>query len=85
VIPPQIVLTDASGHQLIPRVPVTGCGLPQAEVLAALQSLHWNPVSVRLISKIPAASTAPAAGPAATPAGSGPALPGSSGGGIQPQ
>ncbi len=81
VIPPQIVLTDASGHQLIPRVPVTGCGLPQAQVLAALASLHWNPVSVRLISKIPAASTAPAA----TPVEPAPTRQGSSGGGIQPQ
>ena len=60
LIPPQIVLTDSSGHRLIPRVPVTGCGLIQAQVLVALQSLHWNPVSVRLISKIPAAGTAPA-------------------------
>lgn len=84
VIPPQIVLTDASGHQLIPRVPVTGCGLPQAQVLAALQSLHWNPVSVRLISQIPAASTAPAPGPTATDAQPAPTHQGS-GGGIQPQ
>ena len=30
LIPPQIVLTDASGHQLIPRFPVTGCGQIQA-------------------------------------------------------
>lgn len=85
VIPPQIVLTDASGHQLIPRVPVTGCGLPQAQVLAALGSLHWSPVSVRLISKIPAASTAPAAGPTATAVQPAPTHPGAGGGGIQPQ
>jgi len=85
MIPPQIVLTDASGHQLIPRVPVTGCGLPQAQVLAALASLHWNPVSVRLISKIPAASTAPAAGPTGTAVQPAPTHPGSGGGGIQPQ
>jgi hypothetical protein len=84
MIPPQIVLTDATGHQLIPRVPVTGCGLVQSQVLVALQSLHWNAVSVRLISQIPAASTAPAAGPSATVVG--PAPKHSSGsGGIKPQ
>lgn len=66
LIPPRIVLTDASGRRLIPRFPVSGCGLVQAQVLVALQSLHWNPVSVRLIAKIPAASTAPAAGPTGT-------------------
>jgi hypothetical protein len=84
LIPPQIVLTDSSGHRLIPRVPVTGCGLIQSQVLVALQSLHWSPVSVRLISKIPAASTAPAASATATVVGPAPAR-SASGGGIQPQ
>jgi hypothetical protein len=79
LIPPQIVLTDASGHRLIPRVPVSGCGLIQSQVLVALQSLHWNAVSVRLISKIPAA------GPTATVGGPAPMHQGSGGGGIQPQ
>jgi hypothetical protein len=81
MIPPQIVLTDATGHQLIPRVPVSGCGLVQSQVLVALQSLHWTAVSVRLISKIPAASTAP--GPSATVVG--PAPTHSASGGIRPQ
>jgi hypothetical protein len=62
VIPPQIVLTDAAGNKLIPRLPVSGCGLIQSQVLIALQALHWNAVSVRLISQIPAGSTAPATG-----------------------
>jgi hypothetical protein len=83
VIPPQILLTDASGDQLIPRVPVTGCGLVQSQVLVALQSLHWKPVSVRLIAKIPAASTAPASGPSATQVQPAPTRP-ASGGGIHP-
>jgi len=83
VIPPQIVLTDVTGQQLIPRVPVTGCGLVQSQVLVALQSLHWNAVSVRLISQIPAASTAPAGGPSATVVG--PAPTHSRSGGMQPQ
>jgi hypothetical protein len=83
MLPPQIVLTDASGHQLIPRFPVTGCGLIQAQVLVALQSLHWTPVSVRLISKIPAASTAPAVSATATAIQPAPTSP-ASGGGAQP-
>jgi hypothetical protein len=83
LIPPQIVVTDASGQQLIPRIPVTGCGLIQAQVLVALQSLHWSPVSVRLISKVPAASTAPASGSSATAVKPAPTHP--SGGSMQPQ
>jgi hypothetical protein len=62
VIPQQVVLISASGQKLIPRLPVSGCGLVQSQVLAALNALHWQPVSVRLIAKVPgaAASTAPA-------------------------
>ena len=56
IIPPQVVLISASGQKLIPRLPVTGCGLVQSQVLAALNQLHWQTVSVRLISKIPGAS-----------------------------
>jgi hypothetical protein len=53
MIPPQIVLTNAHGEQLIPRIPVTGCGLTQSQVLAALNTLSWQPLSVRLISPLP--------------------------------
>jgi hypothetical protein len=84
MLPPQIVLTDASGHQLIPRVPVTGCGLIQAQVLVALQALHWTPVSVRLIAKLPAAGTTPTVSPTATAIQVIPTRP-ASGGGIHPQ
>ena len=52
VIPPQVVLIDAHGAKLIPRIPVSGCGLPAAQVLTALDSLRWQQVSVRLIAKI---------------------------------
>ena len=55
IIPPQIVLIAANGQKLIPRLPVTGCGLVQPQVLAALNELRWQTVSVRLISQIPGA------------------------------
>jgi hypothetical protein len=58
VIPPQVVLISASGQKLIPRLPASGCGLIQSQVLEALNALRWQPVSVRLIAKIPGA-TAP--------------------------
>lgn len=59
IIPPQVVLISASGQKLIPRLPVSGCGLVQSQVLAALDALRWQPVSVRLIARVPGA-TAPA-------------------------
>jgi hypothetical protein len=67
VIPPQVVLISATGTKLIPRLPVSGCGLIQSQVLEALDALRWRPVSVRLIAKIPGAAT-PAVSGAATPA-----------------
>ncbi|MGH3211488.1 MAG: hypothetical protein ACRDNO_27405 [Trebonia sp.] len=51
-IPPQIVLIGADGQKLIPRLPATGCGLIQSRVLVALDAIHWQPLSVRLIAKI---------------------------------
>lgn len=57
IIPPRIVLISATGQELIPRLPVTGCGLIQSQVLAALATLPWRVVSVRLIAAIPGAST----------------------------
>jgi hypothetical protein len=58
VIPPQVVLISASGQKLIPLLPASGCGLTQSQVLVALNALRWQPVSVRLIAKLPGA-TAP--------------------------
>jgi hypothetical protein len=57
VIPPQVVLISANGQKLIPRLPASGCGLIQSQVLVALNALRWQPVSVRLIAKVP--GTAP--------------------------
>jgi hypothetical protein len=53
VVLPEVVLIGANGQKLIPRLPATGCGVTQSQVLVALNTLHWQPVSVRLIAKIP--------------------------------
>jgi hypothetical protein len=66
VIPPQVVLISATGQKLIPRLPVGDCGIVASQVLVALDALHWQPVSVRLIAKIPSAA-------AIVPTASGPA------------
>jgi hypothetical protein len=52
VIPPQLVLIGANGQKLIPRLPATGCGLIQSQVLAALDTIRWQPVSIRLIAQV---------------------------------
>jgi len=52
MIPPQVVLIGADGQKLIPRLPATACGLIQSQVLAALDTIRWQPVSVRLIAPI---------------------------------
>jgi hypothetical protein len=61
-IAPQIVLVSATGQQLAPALPVTGCGITQSRVLLALGSLHWQTLSVRLVSPVAgSASATPAA------------------------
>jgi hypothetical protein len=52
MLPPQIVLLSASGQELVPLLPVTGCGLVQSAVLSAIAALHWQPVSVRLVAPV---------------------------------
>lgn len=52
MLPPQIVLVDGSGKMIIPRLPLSGCGLVQTQVLAALNQLPWQTVSVRLIAQV---------------------------------
>ena len=49
---PQFVLVDKDGQAIWPALPVTGCGLVQAEVLGALAALPWQKVSVRLVAKV---------------------------------
>ena len=57
VIPPQFVLINSAGKQLIPRLPVSGCGQVSSQVLMTLAAMTWQPVSVRLVSKVPSTET----------------------------
>ena len=52
LIPPQVVLISSTGKQLIPRIPLSGCGIVTSRYLTALATLSWQPVSVRLITKV---------------------------------
>ena len=71
VIPPQVLLISSTGKQLILRLPLGACGIINARVLTTLASMSWQPVSVRLISKV-----APAAAPRTFPGASiGPGTP----------
>ena len=65
VIPPQLVLINSAGKQLIPNLPVGTCGTTNARVLATLASMSWQPVSVRLLAKV-TSSTAPRTLPGAS-------------------
>jgi hypothetical protein len=49
---PQFVLVGKDGTALWPALPVSGCGLVQSPVLAALAALPWQPVSVRLVAQV---------------------------------
>jgi hypothetical protein len=66
VIPPPVVLISATGQKVIPRLPVTGCGVTQSKVLAALAALRWDPVSVRLIAPIQGTTPTETAAPTVT-------------------
>jgi hypothetical protein len=62
VLPPQIVLFNAAGQELIPKFPVGVCGAINSQVLGTLASMTWQPVSVRLVTKVaPAPKTFPGA------------------------
>ena len=52
VIPPQIVLFNSTGQELIPRLPVGACGSVDSQVLSTLAAMTWQPVSVRLVTKV---------------------------------
>jgi hypothetical protein len=70
-IPPEIVLIAQDGSMLSPTYPVDGCGLLQSPVIAALNHMPWQTVSVRLLSKVPGSpvkDTAPGAGMNGSPA-----------------
>ena len=52
VIPPQIVLINSTGLELIPRLPVGACGSVDSEVLSTLAAMEWQTLSVRLVTKV---------------------------------
>jgi hypothetical protein len=52
LLPPQIVLISSTGKELIPRLPVGVCGSVDAQVLSTLASMSWQPISVRLVTKV---------------------------------
>jgi hypothetical protein len=52
VIPPQIVLINADGKELIPKLPVGACGTIEAQVLTTLATMTWQRVSVRLVTRV---------------------------------
>jgi len=59
VIPPQVVLFNAAGKKLIPELPTGTCGTADARVLSTLAMMTWQPVSVRLVSKVTPVSGTP--------------------------
>jgi hypothetical protein len=52
IIPPQVLLISSTGKQLIPVLPMGPCGISDSRVLTTLAMMSWQPVSVRLISKV---------------------------------
>lgn len=72
VIPPQVLLINSAGRKLIPSLPVGGCGIVNARILSTLAQMSWQPLSVRLITRVP-----PAVAPRTLPGASvGPIRPG---------
>jgi hypothetical protein len=68
VLPPQIVLINSTGQELIPRLPVGACGTIDAQVLSTLATMTWQPVSVRLVTKVsPTAVPKPSPGASLAP------------------
>jgi hypothetical protein len=57
MLPPQVVLISSTGKQLIPRLPMTNCGMVESQVIRALATLTWQPISVRLVAKVNYAQT----------------------------
>lgn len=53
MLPQEIVLVAKDGSMIRPKIPVDGCGADQEQVIAALDALSWQAVSVRLYSLVP--------------------------------
>jgi hypothetical protein len=60
MIPPQVLLISSTGRQLIPWIPLSACSTVQSRFLSALAALTWQPVSVRLVSKVLGSQPMPA-------------------------
>jgi hypothetical protein len=73
ILPPQIVLFSSTGKELIPRLPIGACGAVDTQVLSTLAAMTWQPVSVRLVTKI--APVAPKTLPGASLAPGSPKVP----------
>lgn len=63
---PQVVLVNAAGEKVIPRLPAGDCGTTASAVVTALNEISWQPVSVRLVAPVSGATAATS--PTATPA-----------------
>lgn len=76
IMAPQVVLINSTGKELIPLLPPGTCGATDSRVLTTLASMTWQPVSVRLVSKVT---------PTGTPTGTPRTLPGASIGPVMPK
>jgi hypothetical protein len=74
MLPPEIVLVARDGSMLTPTIPVVGCGVIDSPVLAALNAMPWQVLSVRLSPDQPGGTSAGTA-PAGSTAGQNPVDP----------
>ena len=59
MLPTHIVLIAKDGSMISPNIPVDACGTEQQQVIAALNSLSWQTLSVRLYSVVPGSGHSP--------------------------
>lgn len=59
MLPQHIVLIAKDGSMISPTIPVDACGTDQQQVIAALSSLSWQTLSVRLYSVVPGSGHSP--------------------------
>ena len=45
MVVPYFAFVQRDGHALVPRIPVTGCRLPQPPVLQALNALQFQVIA----------------------------------------
>jgi hypothetical protein len=44
---PNFALVESNGQLLVPKLPVNNCGMPQSDVVAALNLMHFSQISSR--------------------------------------